>query len=86
MEYKIHGMKMLHERAAKECSKIVSMSTHCGVIHGASGTCSSYGDLPPVMIQGHEQQPGGGDDDHGDDGDECGDDVGSHNLSDHDHH
>ena len=38
------------------------------------------------MIQGHEQQPGGGDDDHGDDGDECGDDVGSHNLSDHDHH
>ena len=44
MEYKIHGMKMLHERAAKECSKIVSVSRHCGVIHGAGGTCSSYGD------------------------------------------
>ena len=30
----------------------------------------------PVMIQGHEQQPGGDDDD----GDVCGDDVDSHNL------
>ena len=74
MEYKIHGMKMLHERAAKECSKIVSVSRHCGVIHGAGGTCSSYGDLPPVMIQGYEQQPGGDDDGDG------GDDVDSHNL------
>ena len=76
VEYKIYGMKMLHERAAKECSKIVSVRTHCGVIHGAGGTCSSYGDLPPVMIQGH-QQPGGDDDD---DGDVSGDDVESHNL------
>ena len=48
------------------------------MIHGAGGTCSSYGDLPPVMIQGHEQQPGGDDDD--DDGGVCGDDVDSHNL------
>ena len=39
-------------------------------------SCSSYWDLPPVMIQGHEQQPGGDDDD----GDVCGDDVDSHNL------
>ena len=47
------------------------MRTDCGVIHGPCGTCSSYQDLPPLMIQRHEQQLGGGRDDDGkDDGGE----------------
>ena len=62
------------------------MRTDCEVIHGASGTCPSYGTrLPPLMIQRHEQQLGASDGDS-DEGDVGIDGELYYNIHHHHHH